>query len=183
MGRQKTDVFLTVLWGKLWGEEESKSTPDILFYPQWCSPGLRNSFPKLLWMQELWCSPTEDKRHPCRWRWYKTHCKAKARFKPGQGFWILCISHGRYEAKCSGSVDREEIIPAVILPWNSAQKLMGKQHLPKSALKTPQDAHRKTTLLDAGIYFYCCCFTGHLPEQGFAWARGVRTVTADLGPT
>lgn len=79
--------------GGVWGEEESKSIPDITFYPQRCSLGLRKPFPKALWMQEPWYSPTDAKSCPCRWRWYKTHCKAKARFKSGQG---RCISHGRY---------------------------------------------------------------------------------------
>lgn len=113
-------------------------------------------------MQEPWYSPMDAKSHPCRWRWYKTQCKAKFRFQSGQG---RCSSHGRCSAKCSGSVGREEITAAVILLWNSAQKLMGRQHLPKSALKTSQDGHRKTTSLDTGINFYCCCFTGHLPGK------------------
>lgn len=47
---------------------------------------------------------------------------------------------------------REEIALALILLWNSAQKLMDKQHLPKSALKTLQDVHRKTYLKQEFIY-------------------------------
>lgn len=56
----------------------------------------------------------------------------------------------------------------LFLLWNSAQKLMGKQHLLKPALETPQDVHRKPTLLDTRIHLYCCFFTGHLPDQGSA---------------
>lgn len=61
---------------ELWGEEESKFTPDATSWFRRGQEGISKSL--------LNAVAPDASRSPCRCRWYKHHSKAEARFQSGQ---------------------------------------------------------------------------------------------------